>query len=149
MCISASSPQKLFSLRHVRFSVNQTINTTHTAKDCTWYTLKEIESFKNDARTSSRAIREQKLKTKSVQYITTSKMTSKTMCKRGLECRIDLRRQIKRRILIRKVLKAQNSIRCLNHGEKEQYLAKLSCKESFLAKCEALTEASFDAKEGN
>ena len=149
MCMSAASPQKSFSLRHVQFSINQTVNTRHNAERSTWYTIKEIESFKNDARTSSRAIRERNLKTNNVQWSTTSKMISKHVCKRGLECRIDLRRQIRKIMLIKKVLKAQNIIKFSNQEEKEQYLAKLSCKESFLAKCEALTEASLDAKEAS
>ena len=48
---------------------------------------------------------------------------------------------------MKKVLKAQNSITFSNCREREQYLANLSSKKSFLVKCVALTEASLNAKE--
>ena len=152
MCRSATTPQKLFSLRRRRvdFSMQQKVDAIDNTipENSTWYTPNEIESFKNDARTFSRAIRQQNLRIQNASN-TSSEVIATTVCKRGLECRIDQKRQIKRRLLIRKVLKAQNIMKLSSYREREQYLAMLSCKESFLAKCEALAEASLDARVAN
>ena len=151
MCRSRSTPQKLFSLRRVDFSMHQKVEAidNETPGNSRWYTPNEIESFKNDARTFSRAIRQRNLRKHSTKSNAPTEAILANMCKRGLECRIDQKRQIKRRLLIRKVLKAQNTMKLSSHREREQFLAILSCKESFLAKCEALAEASIDARIAN
>lgn len=150
MCRSATTPQKLLSLcrQRVDFSMQQKVDIIDNAipESSTWYTPNEIESFKNNARTFSRIIRQQNLRMQSTTHNNSSEGLFANVCKRGLECRIDQKRQIKRRLLIRKVLKAQNIMKLSSYREKEQYLAMLSCKESFIAKCEALAEASLDAR---
>jgi len=112
----------------------------------TWYTRKEIESFKKDAIMVIRALKKQNLELQHRKYEKSPTLPRKTICKRGLEIGIEIDRHVRRKMLIRKVLKAQKHLEFSNNNEKEQYLAMISCNESYAAKYKALIEASLDTE---
>jgi len=111
-----------------------------------WYTRKEIESFKKDAIILIRDLKEKKSEMQNKNYEKSPTRPSRTICKRGLEIGIDIERHVRRKALIRKVLKAQNHLEFSSNNEKEQRLAMISCNESYAAKCKALAEASLDTE---
>ena len=153
MCRSQlQSSNKSFALRRVNFSTSNTFSSTVNASrlhgnDSIWYTQVEIESFKNDAKMFSRALRHQNARRKrKCGYSSLEMHPSKTLCIRGLETRIDSERIRQRRTHMRKVINAQKIFKFLTPVEREGCLAMISYQESFSAKCKALVEGSFDAE---
>ena len=153
MCRAPSS-NKMFSLRRgVHFCTENVSSdplysnlSTSDYITSVWYTNIEIQNFKNDAKMCSRAIRQQNSRRKRKFGTPLEIFPSKILCTRGLEATIDLDRIRQRRSHVQKVINAQRKYQYLSPTERENYLAIISFKESFPAKCKALAEGSLDAK---
>merc|ERR1712157_118117 len=100
-----------------------------------WYGRKEIESIRNEIRTKCAKVKEQRIR-----------QNKNDICMRGLEHRIDIKRQVRRRKAIKAVLNAQRQFRFNNSSVKEYLISDISSKFSLAAKSEAILAAKDDAK---
>jgi len=109
-----------------------------------WFNEGEIESFKTDARMLSRAIRlqQQRCKKHNVSQYT----PSKTLYFRGLETRINIERQRRRRMSIRAVLEAQRQLEYYPLEKQELQLAHVSNQLSNWSKIQAHLVGLTDAQ---
>jgi len=135
---------------HFRICHNIVRNQLQKTKcmDDSWYTEEEIDTFKKDAKMYILALRKLKLRRERSKNkippssVSRKKTPSKTLCRLGLESRIDVERLRRRRRSIKKIINAQNTLKSSTSLEREQCLAVLSSIESFSAKCKALEEGS-------